>query len=124
MLALVCVMLSYSRGTLLALALGLAFWFAVVPLRLRGAAVLLATGVAAALVTAWAFAQPDLTRDNLALGVRSDAGVEFGALLVLLSALLLLAGLAWNFRAELHPPTVRTRRRAGWTLVALLALVP
>ena len=41
-LLLVTLMLAYSRGALVALALGLALWFAVVPLRLRGAAVLLA----------------------------------------------------------------------------------
>ena len=35
-------MLSYSRGALLALLLGLALWFAAVPLRLRGALPLLA----------------------------------------------------------------------------------
>ena len=34
----VCLMLSYSRGALLALGVGLVFWFAVVPLRLRAAA--------------------------------------------------------------------------------------
>ena len=33
-------LLAYSRGSLLALAVGCAFWFAVVPLRLRGVAVL------------------------------------------------------------------------------------
>ena len=32
-----CLMLAYSRGALLALAIGLALWFAVVPLRLRAA---------------------------------------------------------------------------------------
>ena len=37
-------MLSYSRGALLALLIGLAVWFAVVPLRLRGAVPLLAAG--------------------------------------------------------------------------------
>ena len=37
----VALMLSYSRGALLALLVGLAFWFAVVPLRLRGALPLL-----------------------------------------------------------------------------------
>ena len=35
-LLIVAMMLSYSRGALLALLVGLAFWFAVVPLRLRG----------------------------------------------------------------------------------------
>ena len=48
-----CMMLSYSRGALLALLLGLAFWFAVVPLRLRGARLpLVAAAVAAAPVVA------------------------------------------------------------------------
>ena len=44
----VALMLSYSRGALLALVLGLAFWFAVVPLRLRGAVVLLGASAGAA----------------------------------------------------------------------------
>ena len=51
-LLLVCLMLSYSRGALLALALGLAFWFAVVPLRLRGAVALLGAIAGAAPVVA------------------------------------------------------------------------
>ena len=44
-LLLLTLMLAYSRGALVALASGLALWFCVVPLRLRGAAVLL-TGAA------------------------------------------------------------------------------
>ena len=39
-LLLVALLLAYSRGALLALALGCALWFAIVPLRLRGVAVL------------------------------------------------------------------------------------
>ena len=34
------ILLAYSRGSLLAAGLGVALWFAIVPLRLRGAAVL------------------------------------------------------------------------------------
>ena len=41
-------MLAYSRGALLALPLGLVFWFAVVPLRLRSAVVLLGATAGAA----------------------------------------------------------------------------
>ena len=41
-----CVMLSYSRGALLALLIGLALWFAVVPLRLRGVLPLLVAAAA------------------------------------------------------------------------------
>ena len=40
-LLLVTLMLAYSRGALVALVVGLALWFAIVPLRLRGAAVLI-----------------------------------------------------------------------------------
>ena len=40
-LMLLTLMLAYSRGALVALVLGLALWFCIVPLRLRGAAVLI-----------------------------------------------------------------------------------
>ena len=43
-----CIMLSYSRGSLLALVLGLGLWFAAVPLRLRGVLPLLAAAAASA----------------------------------------------------------------------------
>ena len=45
-LLLVCLMLSYSRGALVALLIGLALWFAVVPLRLRGTVALAAAVLA------------------------------------------------------------------------------
>ena len=48
-------MQSYSRGALLALGVGLAFWFAVTPLRLRGAIVLLGASAGAVPVIAWTF---------------------------------------------------------------------
>ena len=43
-LLLLTLLLAYSRGALVALAVGLVLWFAIVPLRLRGAAVLIAGG--------------------------------------------------------------------------------
>ena len=57
----VALMLSYSRGALLALLAGLAFWFAVVPLRLRGAVVLLGATAGAAALVGWAFTMTGLT---------------------------------------------------------------
>ena len=50
-LLLVALLLAYSRGSLLALGVGLALWFAAVPLRLRGVAVL-ATSAAGAVPVA------------------------------------------------------------------------
>jgi O-antigen ligase len=120
----VCMMLSYSRGALLALAIGLAFWFAVVPLRLRGAVALIATALAAAPVVAWGFARDALSLDLVPLAARSNAGHDLGALLLLLTAALLACGLAVNFLAAQRPPTPRARRLAGRGLLAGLAVVP
>ena len=61
-LCVVTMLLAYSRGALLALALGLALWFAMVPLRLRGASVVILGGAGGALVAAWAFHNPSLWR--------------------------------------------------------------
>ena len=123
-LSFVVLLLSYSRGALLALAVGLAFWFAVVPLRLRGATALVVSAFAAAPVVAWVFAREGLTNDDVPLIARTEAGHELGVLLVLMAALLLAAGLAIGFTAANRAPTLRARRRAGAGLVAIVALVP
>jgi hypothetical protein len=121
-LLLVCLMLSYSRGALLALLAGLAVWFAIVPLRLRGATVLVVSGLGAALVTAWAFGQDGLTKDRLEMYVRSDAGHELGLLLVVLSVVMAAAGLAIGFAAAWRPPSDAVRHRAGQALIGACAL--
>jgi tetratricopeptide (TPR) repeat protein len=123
-LLLVCMMLSYSRGALLALAVGVAFWLIVVPLRLRGAAALLGATIGAAPVVAWAFAQDGLTTDRATLGARAEAGHALGALLLLMAVALLAAGLAATFLGDRTPRSARTRRLTGAVLVAALALVP
>ena len=93
-LLLVTIMLSYSRGALLALAAGCTFWFATVPLRLRGAAVLGGASAGAALVILWAFSQDALTQDRVVLGARVAAGHRLGLLLVALVLTLAAYGLA------------------------------
>jgi cytochrome c-type biogenesis protein CcmH/NrfG len=118
------IMLSYSRGSLLALLLGLAVWFAVVPLRLRGALPLLAAAVVSAPVIAWAFARDALTTDNVPLAARVDAGHELGTLLALMACLLLAAGLAVNFATTRAVARPRTRRLVGRGLLGVLALIP
>ncbi len=118
------IMLSYSRGSLLALLLGLALWFAVVPLRLRGALPLVAAAVVVAPVVAWAFARDALTTDRVPLAARVDAGHELGTLLLLISCLLLVAGLAVNFATASRWASPHTRRLVGRGLIGVLALVP
>jgi O-antigen ligase len=121
-LLLVCLLLSYSRGALLALAIGLIAWFAVVPLRLRGAVALIVPSIVAGLVVAWSFAQDDLTEDRLDTVIRSDAGHELGLLLALLVVVLLGAGLAIGFAAATRAPTARTRRLTGRVVLGSIAL--
>ena len=123
-LLLVCMMLSYSRGALAALLIGLALWFLVVPLRLRAAVSLAACVAGAGPVIAWAFSQDGLTTDRAPMAARVDAGHEFGALLVLMASVLLAAGLAVSFAVAQRPPTRRQRRLAGRAALAVLALVP
>jgi hypothetical protein len=119
---LVCLLLAYSRGALLALAVGLLVWFAVVPLRLRGAIALIVSSAGAGLVVAWAFAQPGLTGDGLGTVVRADAGHRLGILLLLVIVVLLAAGLAIGFAAAVRAPSARTRELAGRAVLGTIGL--
>jgi hypothetical protein len=124
-LLIVTLMLAYSRGALVALAVGLALWFAIVPLRLRGAAVLLAGAVAAGLVVAWDFSQSALSSDSVALHARVVAGRQLGALLLAMVLLLALAGLAIGFYTGRRPGggvSIRARQNAGALLLSILVL--
>ena len=116
-------MLAYSRGALVALALGLALWFCIVPLRLRGAAVLLAGALGAGLVVAWDFSQHALSTEGVALHARVTAGRQLGALLV---AMLVAARRSPGSRSASSPAGAHLRARraqnAGAVLLALLAL--
>jgi hypothetical protein len=123
-LLLVCLMLSYSRGALAAMVIGAAAWFILVPLRLRATVALAAGVLGAAPVVAWAFSQDGLTTDEAPIAARVDAGHEFGALLILMVAVLLAAGIAVHFAAAQRPPSLRTRRIAGRAAVGVLALLP
>jgi len=123
-LLLVALVLSYSRGAVLAAVLGIAFWFAFTPLRLRALAVLAIGGVCAAAVIAWTFAQSALSDDNVALAARSAAGHTLG--LVLLAALVVAfaAALVLRFAGDRGPLSPARRRRLGIAALVALALVP
>jgi hypothetical protein len=120
---LLTLMLAYSRGALVALVLGLALWFCIVPLRLRGAAVLISGAAVAGLVVAWDFSTHALSTDNVELAARTSAGHQLGALIVVMLVLLTLAGLAFGFWTGRNAPSIISRRRAGALLLSLLAVV-
>jgi len=121
-LMLLTLLLAYSRGALVALALGVALWFCIVPLRLRGACVLLAGVAGAAAVASWDFSQQALSTEGVVLAARETAGRQLGVLLVAMLALLTLAGLAIGFFTGRSAPSRRLRRDAGVALLALLAI--
>jgi uncharacterized membrane protein len=121
-LLLVTLMLAYSRGALVAVALGLALWFCVVPLRLRGAAVLLLGATGAALVVAWDFSKHALSAESVALHARVLAGRQLGVLLVAMLVLLAIAGVAVGFSSSRRPFSRGTRYNAGAVLLSVLAL--
>ncbi|MDA0139117.1 O-antigen ligase family protein [Solirubrobacter deserti] len=123
-IAVTALLMAYSRGALLALAIGLALWFAFVPLRLRGVVALAGVVLTVLPLFVWASSQDGLTRDGAELALRIDSGQALGALLLLLLVTTTIAGLAVGFLSAVHPPGARTRARAARTLVAALLAVP
>jgi O-Antigen ligase len=122
-LMLLTLLLAYSRGALVALVLGLALWFCIVPLRLRGAAVLISAGVLAGAIVAWDFSTHALSTDSIELAARTNAGHQLGALILVMLVLLTLIGLAFGFWTGRNAPSIISRRRAGALLLGLLAVV-
>ena len=108
---LLTLLLAYSRGALVALLLGAMIWFCLVPLRLRGAAVLLTGAAGAAVVIAWDFSKHALSADNVPLAARDSAGHQLGALLAAVLIALTLAGLAVGFLSARHTPPAALRRK-------------
>lgn len=119
---LVALMLAYSRGALIVFAAGVALWLGIVPLRLRGARVLIVATLGAAPVVAWTFAQSALSDEKVALGPRTTAGHQLGVILFAMLLLLAIAGIAIGFFGSRRAPSVRARRNVGAALLALLAL--
>ncbi len=117
-LMLVTLLLAYSRGALVAVAVGGTLWFCVVPLRLRGAAVLLTGGLGAALVVAWTFSQHALSNDGIGLSERVHAGNQLGVLLAAMLVGLTAVGVAIGFATDRHAPRPRMRRRMGAILLS------
>jgi tetratricopeptide (TPR) repeat protein len=123
-LLVVVLLLSYSRGALLALVVGCAFWFATTPLRLRAFAVLATGSLGGVLVILWAFSQDALAKDRVPLAQRVGAGHELGLAVLLMLVALLAAGLLINFISAGHVISTERRRRAGRVILACLAAVP
>jgi O-Antigen ligase len=121
-LMIVTLMIAYSRGALAALAVGVVAWMCLVPLRLRGARVLIVGTLGAAPIVAWDFSRHALSSDWVALAARTTAGHQFGVLLGAMLIVLTLVGVAIGFFGDRRAPTAGTRRAVGVALAALLVL--
>ena len=118
------IVLSYSRGALLAALIGLIVWFGLVPLRLRGALVLGTGLVGGAVLSVYALNTHALTDNGVLLGARTTAGHGFGIVLVLVLAAMTVAGFASAFAMDRVPLAHAVRRRIAIALLACLALIP
>ena len=116
--------LSYSRGALIAAIIGLTFWFAVVPLRLRAAAVLAIGGAGGGAITLWALAHHALTHNGATLQSRTAAGHSFGVVLIVALVLLTLAGFAAVYAIDHTRLAPDARHKIATILIVLVALVP
>jgi hypothetical protein len=121
-LMIVTLMLAYSRGALAALLVGVVAWMCLVPLRLRGARVLIVGALGAAPVIAWDFSRHALSSDGVALAARTTAGHQLGVLLGAMVIVLTLIGVAIGFFGDRRAPSAAARRTAGVVLTALLVL--
>jgi hypothetical protein len=122
-LLLLTLMLAYSRGALVALAVGVLLWFCVVPLRLRSATLLILAGLAAGAVAAWDFSKHALSAEAVPLAQRTAAGHQLGALVVAMLLALAAVGVAIGFLTGRQAPSLIMRRRAGAALLAVLVLL-
>ncbi len=122
-LTIVTVMLAYSRGSLAALVVGIAVWMCIVPLRLRGARVLLVGGAGAAPVVGWDFSRHALSSEGIGLAARTSAGHQLGVLIGAMLIVLSIAGIAIGFFGDRRAPSASTRQAAGIALAVLLGLV-
>jgi hypothetical protein len=117
-------LLSYSRGALAVAVLGTACWFALVPLRLRGALVLAIGLAGGGAIAAWGLSAHGIYADGVSLAGRTSAGRAFGLVLLVVLVLTTAAGFAAAFAMDWIVLPSASRRRIGVALLCLVALVP
>ena len=123
-LVIAALVLTYSRSADIAAVVAASLWFALVPLRLRAAAIAGVAAVGALIVSVWALLHHALSHDKIAMAQQDHAGHIFG--IVCLVVILLVAAVGAGTRFALDHATVspQARRRRGTVLIGLVALVP
>jgi hypothetical protein len=118
------VVLSYSRSAVLTAVVGVAIWFAFVPLRLRALLALALGGAGALVLIIWALSTPDFKNDYLTAAARTSAGHTFGLIALVTLVVLTAAGVASQLAIDRVTLAARLRHRIGVALVVALAMIP
>ena len=92
--------LSYSRGALIAVVVGLGVWFVLVPYRLRATLLLALGAIGGAVATGWALSHHAITHDGATLAARTSAGHEYGVVLLATLAGSALIGLTAAYATD------------------------
>ncbi len=124
-LSIVVLLLSYSRGSLLAAGAGVALWFIlVVPRRLSGIPVFGVVVIITTPVIAWIFSKAALTDDSVELAIRKNAGIELGVILLAMIAALFGVALLLQWLHSNRPLSERARAGLGKSSLAILVIIP
>src|SRR4029079_2367614 len=86
-------------------------WFVLVPLRLRSLPVLLFPFAGAVAVSAWALSKDPFTQALQPLSAKESVAGDFGALVLLMLVLLMLAGAVVEAGSARRGPAARVRHR-------------
>ncbi|MEA2417813.1 MAG: hypothetical protein QOE60_19 [Thermoleophilaceae bacterium] len=122
--AILALLLTQSRGALVAAVIGTILWLAIVPLRLRTLPLILLPSIAAGAVGAWALSKDAFSVAAEPLSVKESVAGEFGLLLVLMALGLTVAGFAVNAGLSRGVPSLRVRRRIGVVALVIACAVP
>jgi hypothetical protein len=122
--AILAILLTQSRGALVAAAIGTIAWLAIVPLRLRTLPLIILPSIGAGAVAAWALSKDAFSVAAEPLSVKESVAGEFGLLLVLMALVLVVAGAAVNAGETRGVPPLHVRRRIGIVALAIACAVP
>jgi hypothetical protein len=122
--AILALLLTQSRGALAAAVIGTLAWLAIVPMRLRTLPVIVLPAIAAGAVGAWALSKDAFSIAAEPLSVKESVAGEFGLLLVLMTLVLVVAGLVVNAGITRDLPPLHLRRRIGIVALVIAAAIP
>lgn len=122
--AILAILLTQSRGALVAAVIGTIAWLAIVPLRLRTLPLIVLPAIGAGAVAAWALSKDAFAVAAEPLSVKQSVAGEFGLLLVLMALGLVVAGVIVNAGLTRGVPPLRVRRRIGIAALVIACAVP